>query len=138
MGASGWKYYVPYQADIGQALQDLRNEVFRSGQYYKLHPDRQPATIEELLEMNGDEGTHSIMDIFMVAPGPDYGVAAPLSPDELIQYFKTARPTHADVENNPAAVDDIQTSRGRWIGTYIITYDGDAPSEILFFGHSGD
>jgi hypothetical protein len=138
MGASGWKYFVPYQADIGQALLDLRNEVFRSGQYYKLNPDREPVTIEELLEMNGEQGTHSILDIFMVAAHLDYGMAAPLSRDELIRYFGTDRPTRTEVEDNPAALDDIQTRRGRWLGSYIIIHEGGAPSEILFFGHSGD
>jgi hypothetical protein len=35
MGATGWSYFVPYQEDIGHALQDLREEVFKEGQYQK-------------------------------------------------------------------------------------------------------
>jgi hypothetical protein len=35
MGASGWSYFVPYQKDINRALQDLKDEVFKRGQYEK-------------------------------------------------------------------------------------------------------
>ena len=34
MGASNWIYYVPYQENIEQALQCLRQQVFASGDYY--------------------------------------------------------------------------------------------------------
>jgi hypothetical protein len=34
MGASQWGYFVPYQADMEQALQDLRQQVFRDGTFY--------------------------------------------------------------------------------------------------------
>jgi hypothetical protein len=33
MGASSWEYFVPYQEDIEQALQDLRWQVFREGKF---------------------------------------------------------------------------------------------------------
>src|SRR2546426_5226265 len=33
MGASGWSYFVPYDADISAALQRLREEVFARGDY---------------------------------------------------------------------------------------------------------
>ena len=33
MGATGWKYFVPYQADLEAALQQLREKVFAEGQY---------------------------------------------------------------------------------------------------------
>lgn len=35
MGASSWAYFVPYQPNIEQALQELRQSVFESGAYYK-------------------------------------------------------------------------------------------------------
>jgi len=35
MGASGWRYHVDYDANIGAALERLRDEVFASGQYVK-------------------------------------------------------------------------------------------------------
>ena len=33
MGATQWSYFVPYQPDINEALQQLRNEVFKQGVY---------------------------------------------------------------------------------------------------------
>jgi hypothetical protein len=33
MGATGWSYFVPYQQDINMALQKLKDEVFRQGQF---------------------------------------------------------------------------------------------------------
>ena len=33
MGATGWSYFVPYQADVSAALQRLREDVFRRGDY---------------------------------------------------------------------------------------------------------
>src|SRR5579859_6346410 len=36
MGASGWSYFIPYQEDIAQALQDLRQKIFEEGDYQKL------------------------------------------------------------------------------------------------------
>ena len=33
MGATGWKYFVPYEADISAALQRLRDDVFARGDY---------------------------------------------------------------------------------------------------------
>lgn len=33
MGASFWSYFVPYQADLGAALQALREKVFAEGDY---------------------------------------------------------------------------------------------------------
>jgi hypothetical protein len=35
MGATGWSYFVPYQEDVDKALQKLREEIFKEGQYQK-------------------------------------------------------------------------------------------------------
>ena len=35
MGATGWTYTTRYQPDINKALQELREEVFAKGEYYK-------------------------------------------------------------------------------------------------------
>lgn len=36
MGASGWHYYTPYQENIEQAFQELRQSVFVSGEYFQI------------------------------------------------------------------------------------------------------
>lgn len=37
MGATGWEYFVPYEADISAALQRLREDVFTRGDYLSGH-----------------------------------------------------------------------------------------------------
>ena len=64
MGASGWKYFVPYQADIGKAFMELRDEVFARGDYEFFHVRPPEDVIEvftafnvELLRFFRGEGT---------------------------------------------------------------------------------
>jgi hypothetical protein len=89
VGASGWKYYVPYQDDLAASLQQLQNAVFSSGEYY-WHGDRasersdMPTTVEELWqdEWVHEAGTHSILDMSrVIAPvgADDRGTVRPLS-----------------------------------------------------------
>ena len=181
MGSSGWSYFTPYQQDIAQALQELRQKVFEAGDYqqYWLYnevpeevfeeldeleppawrqPGQQlleafahvlerkhisadlppaPQTIDEVLERNGLDGTHSILDIDHIASHPEDGAAIALPEEVLLQYFGTDRPTKA-------MVDTAQTKfafcgyleRGQ--GICFIIYQDDVPSEIFFSGHSGD
>lgn len=70
MGASGWKYYVPYDADFGAALARLHKQVFARGGYYRRNKRRKPKTIDDLRKSNGEDGTHSILDITHVGPKP--------------------------------------------------------------------
>ncbi len=169
MGASGWAYLVPYQSDINTTLHELREAVFKSGDYYTesaflemidevqvekylppdffqqfkeaLHslrsePQRpKPQTIAELLEMNGENGTHSIIDVSGIASTPGFGRAAPLSHQQLMDVFGTDQPTRSMVEQK---ADELQSLRSRWEATYIIVYADGLPSEIFFTGYSGD
>ena len=51
MGASGWEYFVPYEADISSALQRLRQDLFARGDYASgdgLTHEERLATIERL------------------------------------------------------------------------------------------
>src|ERR1017187_5270217 len=130
MGATGWEYFVPYQADVSVALQRLREKVFAEGQYLSgigiTRPDMEatlkvcgadtasmlqrfatqasdpklpaetrkkfaalvqqlkqrdesdttlpkPGSIDELLERQGENGTHSILDIVRVSDTPEFG-----------------------------------------------------------------
>ncbi len=163
MGASGWGYFVPYQPDIEKALHELREQVFRSSDYFlrppiEINPDdytdmpeevreqvplwiereesfSQPTTIDALVEWNGEEGTHSIIDIERIKPTPTYGAAAPLSKEQLARLFGTDKPERSMVERK---ADEIQSLRGRWEATYTIVYKNGTPDEIFFTGYSGD
>ena len=93
MGASGWSYFVAYEADIGAALERLKRDVFERGDYLLLddwslwaeadqriaagenskvvQAERKakrdelprPSSIAELFEWNMESGTHSILDM---------------------------------------------------------------------------
>ena len=163
MGASSWIYFVPYQPDINAALQSLREKVFESGAYWLRVPihlvpgedggwdleamrarvaeERRkaglPRSIEELLLRNEDDGTHSILDIESVSDTPDFGRAASLTREELLDLFDTDKPTHSLIEES---LDRVRRSRlrRRWEGSYVIIYKSGEPDEIFFFGYSGD
>lgn len=162
MGASNWTYFVPYQPDLNQALQELREAVFRQGDYYgpaewyaplwakRISDDRcgyvitqvaspevrsGPQTILDLLERNGEQGTHSILDIQGIAHVPFFGVAAPLTPQQLKDLFGTDRPTRPMIEQAQA---ELQNLRRPWEGVYVVVYKDGRPDEIVFTGRSGD
>jgi hypothetical protein len=166
VGASGWQYSVPYQSDIKKALDELREQIFQSGKYYKREPFwqytneseyddapdedvrqeliewlhtmkamKEPTTIEELLLWNGEDGTHSIVDIKSVSTEPDFGTISPLSPEDLMELSGTYEPTKVIVEQK---ANEIMELRERWQATYIIVYKDGFPNEIFFTGYSGD
>ena len=181
MGASGWSYYTPYQQDIAQALQELRQRVFEAGDYQQywlynevpeevfeeldeLEPQawRQPGqqlveafahvlerkhlsadlppapqTIDEALQRNGPDGTHSILDIDHIASRPEEGAASPLPRETLLKLFGTERPTRAIIEEGRAA-NSVYGVLPTWQAMYVMVYQDDSPSEIFFSGSSGD
>jgi hypothetical protein len=137
MGASAWSYFVPYQDDVQQAFQQLRQQVFASGNYLKSWEESSatemlshsvPSNIEELLTLAGTTGTHSILDL------PATVRVQPISSAVLQQVFATEHPTHAMVE---AAAQGWEL----WAladGDYLIVYAADQPDELYFFGATGD
>jgi hypothetical protein len=164
MGASQWAYAVPYQPDIETTLQDLRQKIFRSGNYYtraaftqrllnevpnlpmgvrlreqlslrRLRRQPAPQSIEALIQMNGEEGTHSILDIQAVSATAQFGTVSPLTDQQLLTIFSTTTPTREMVTDK---LDQCCELRRRWEGLYIITYQDERPSEICFAGFSGD
>lgn len=147
MGASGWDYYVPYQEDVGVALQELRQRVFLAEDYYWDPEDddlpegatkERPAVLEELWEDETvqSEGTHSILDMHRVLqPGeePDYLTVQPISAAEALETTGVERVTRAHVE----ALQPLASRR--WFGRCAVLHDYDGkPNEIYFWGFSGD
>lgn len=163
MGSSAWNYFVPYQQEIEKALNDLREEVFRNGKYYmrpksEIDPDEFldapkeileilpewiereksftiPNSIDDLLEWNGEEATHSILDFTKIGLVPDFGTVTLLSDNQLLILFGTDKPTRHIIEQNSHKIWDLQNN---WGAIYIIVYKDNMPDEIFFGGHSGD
>lgn len=104
-------------------------------EFERLQALPEPTSPDTLLEWNDTEGTHSIIDIREISSVPDFGVAAPLSSEELVELFSTEQPTRSMIEQKS---NQLQTWRGRWAGTYVIAYKDGSPSEIFFTGFSGD
>ncbi|HUS33703.1 MAG TPA: hypothetical protein VMZ53_34620, partial [Kofleriaceae bacterium] len=92
MGASGWSYYVPYDADFAAALGKLHDDVFERGEYYRRSKLRKPKSIAHLRELNREEGTHSILDITRIgdrpsAPETHAGRLPPPDPEGQQRWF---------------------------------------------------
>ena len=108
MGASGWEYVVPYQQDLGAALDALHRQVFASGDFIKpsyhgaVFDLPEPSSVDDLFEQErywefmGTSGTHSIIDVVNVVPvdftGEEFGTIRPLSDAECVELFGVAQP----------------------------------------------
>ena len=145
MGAHPWFYVVPYQPDLQRALDELRQREFRAGRYNPVIPfpdfpveEDSPSpgagheSIQAAIADAGADGTRSILDMLSTGKEPDYGIVIVLNSDELLDFYKTERPTRKMVEGTlPPDID-----RGH--GVCVILYEGESPSEICFCGYSYD
>ena len=153
MGAEPYWYVVPYESDIEAVLQKLRQREFRAGRYNPVMPfprfpvdlDAEPApaqhdSIEKALEDAAEDGTRSILDIQHAASAPldgsqtQFFTAFPLAEADLANLFGSACPTREAVENNGKMWDRIE----RGSGIYVVLFDNNKASEILFAGYSFD
>ena len=104
---------MDYDPDISAALQRLRDDVFVRGDYATadspiavgsrliippVQPKPKPSTIEELLEQEGDSGTHSILDITCISPKPKRRAVSPFPESLLVEYFGSKTPSPSQVQ----------------------------------------
>ena len=132
MGAEPFRHVVPYQENVQRALDDLRLEVFRTGEYDGAGNGAESP--DDALDMASADGTRSILDIQHVSSYPDLGCAAPLSEDELQRYFGTSTPTVAQIESSDAFWNDIERGSAR----YVVIDEGGRPAKLFFAGYSLD
>ena len=132
MGAEPWQYTVPYQADVGAALDALRQAVFAAGEFRG--SEEGPASIEEAIENMDADGTSSILDIDHVTERPEPTGVTVLTPAQTLRYFGTERPGREHVARADAFWDDI----GRGEAVCVTLYEGGRPSELFFAGYSFD
>ena len=150
---SEWSYWVDYDPDISAALQRLRQDVFQRGDYVSVdsvidagsrliiptsRPRPKPATIEELLEQEGDSGTHSILDITSISPKPKRRAISPFPRSLLLEYFHSETPSPSEIGDvyEFGSLEKFVTKR--WQGIYIVAHFDGKPSDIFFAGCSGD
>jgi hypothetical protein len=148
---------VPFQQDIGTALDELRRQVFAVGKYLK--PSHygsvfnlpEPSSVDDLFqqeqywEFMGTSGTHSIIDVPRVVPADfdgdeeeEFGTIRLLSEDECTELFGSGRPDHAAYDLVDGMRRHEYVTGGRWTGRAVILWSGGAPNEIAFWGYSGD
>jgi hypothetical protein len=132
MGGEPYDYTVPYETDIQAALDKLRRRVFESKKFNGAEFD--PESPEAALEMTSPDGTRSILDISSISDEPDFCCAAPLSAEQLEDYFGTQQPTKAMMHESDDFWDDLERGMAR----YVILFEGDSPKEIFFAGYSFD
>jgi hypothetical protein len=147
MGADPYYYFVKYDSDINQALQQLRKREFEAGRYYPAlshlsfpigphspSPGPRHASIRQALEASAPDGTQSILDLDHLSDQPALFAAAPLPRAELQGLFGTDRPTREMIEGSAALLATLE--RGQ--GIYIVAYRDGRPDEIFFGGCSFD
>jgi hypothetical protein len=98
-------------------------------------PGHRPETIEELLEMVAEDGTHSVLDIEQTGDRLGFGVAAPMPQRQVARFFGTQQPTREQVEQNWG---DASDGLERWQAYYLTVYRDGQPHEYAFIGCSGD
>ena len=120
-----------------QGAEKFKGEIMGDGSAFR-KPKRKPKTIEKLLELQAESGTHSILDIRDVSKEPQFGAVSPLPHARLVEFFNSEMPTHAEIEeaHDSGSLEEFVSER--WQGIYIIAYRDGSPSEIFFAGCSGD
>jgi hypothetical protein len=133
VGAEPWYYFVPYEDNLQNALENLRQQEFAAGNFYP--SERRPKTIERAIEMADADGTKSILDMHRVGDSADCGVVYRLPPDEVAEIFGTEKPDRSVVD---AKKWDLYSEINRGEGVCAVIYKDDQPSEIFFGGYSYD
>ncbi|MFE2147252.1 hypothetical protein ACFXA3_36925 [Streptomyces sp. NPDC059456] len=155
MGAGGWDYVTEYEGSVEASLSALQARVFaeefgEAGAY----PDLAALWADH--EFMGTQGTHTILDVVKVFPGPEEedGTVRPLPADRVRHHFGTDRPTRDRFEELIARAwgamnqHDYEASlvgegELRWSGLYVLLYSadagdaGDEPTHVGFYGSSG-
>lgn len=137
MGATGWKWFAPFEADAEAVLDAARLRAFETRAYGKPYARGKPAvsTIEELLDAFPEEGTCSIIDVSELGDAPGIGRAGPFPREVLKEALGTVKPTRAQAEEG---MGNLFEKLDRGHAAYVVCYAEGEPSEVLFLGYSFD
>ncbi|QRP48119.1 hypothetical protein [Amycolatopsis sp. FDAARGOS 1241] len=151
MGASGWHYRAPYVGSVKATHRYVQAQLLSTGDYVWPWEDFDPDVVSEtiprpttLAELNAakdsdlfwDCGTHSILDTHEISEDDGMGVIRPLSPAELTDVFGTHHPSPSDFDRVSRSLTD--RLGGRWTGRSLVLYLDGTPTEVYFWGFSGD
>lgn len=168
MGASGWSYFTAYQADVEEALQTLRKDVFKRrayGQTQTFTPDilasmppAMKAAIENLRQiedesLGGEDREFSTIEELLEAAA-ESGTHSILdimntstTPDFAVAWPAADEVVKEVFGNSKPTHAEIENKQGelsekleleRWQAVYLTVYDDGKPSEVYFEGVSGD
>jgi hypothetical protein len=139
MGAELWHNFAPYQPDPQKALDALRQQVFRAGEFYR--SELGPRTIDDAIRNGDSVATRSVLDIDRISPTREILAISPVSPERLEQLFHTERPTRRMIEEALVSMEAFHVfleTYDRLGGFYITVCDGERPSAYFFAGWSAD
>lgn len=120
---------------------DLRQEVRQdiAHRIKRLESLPEPTSVDEeialIREIQAEAGTHSILDMRTVSDDREFAVVSPFSDEELMSLFGTTKPSR---EIAQAKEVEMMTQIPRWMGRYLVIYEGGEPHQIMFAGVSGD
>lgn len=99
MGASDWKYFVPYETDTNAALQKLRQQVFERGEYLKVDygDDWRNMTEDEAIEAFFDESDPELSEIVIDDWRAIKELTEPTSPESLLEWNRESG-THSIID----------------------------------------
>jgi hypothetical protein len=150
MGATSWQHIRTFSGDVDRTLDQLRRDVFASRAFYLADEpalvatsgdgstvaclDR-PSSIEDALRWNGDEGTHSVLDITEgVAMHASPHAVSALEPDAMRRSFGSVHPTLFEVLMTDFDAADVCEPGGA--GYFVIAEPGE-PALVVFVGCTG-
>lgn len=96
----------------------------------------QPETIEDLIKIQAESGTHCILDIDGIAEKPEFRKAYPIRRATLEMIFETSQPSKGEVEKRLNKLWNILAPI--WAAGYFATYRDGNPHEWFIFGVTGD
>jgi hypothetical protein len=119
-----WCMYESYEAVFaGRDTEDMDQEEFeRLLEETEKVQLTQPQTIEELLERNQAQGTHSILDIECIIVDPYYYAAVPL-PEEVIMGFYETREPKREIVETIVTQKEVWAPLVRWAGWQLETME---------------
>ncbi|MEU4671612.1 hypothetical protein AB0F91_27450 [Amycolatopsis sp. NPDC023774] len=155
MGASDWHYRAPYVGSVKATHRFVQAQLLSTGDYLwpwesfdpeYVAPVPRPRSLPDLeaakdSENFWDAGTHTILDTHQISEADSVGTIRPLNPTELTEVFGTHQPSAADFDRvfRPGPSGPLADLMGeRWTGRSLVLYHNGSPSEVFFWGFSGD